>query len=217
MHLHEKTWSLNLGDDDAVKANCYRAGGHSITTGRDTLDDISAFMSHSGTAWTGDGTPNTRNAYSFAGIFSWNSSFNSQMIPAPRYPGIEYATGTNNTVSWKGPIVCFNRKVVEKFSNGANGWNVSIRVNPGVTAGFPTLIVGDRVAGTTFRKVETLYNAAANPAAYKTLSFTNTEAGMGKTTGGWLDDYILEALVFDGNETAGSKTADVVFTLTGTF
>lgn len=213
MHLHEKKWSLDLGNEAAVKANCYRAGGHNVTTGRDEVNDIAALMNDPGTTWTGDGVKDNNNAYSFAGTMV----FGSAMTAAPRYPGIEYTTGTNNKVTWKGPIVCFNRKVVEKFSNGDKGWNVSIKVNPGVTAGFPTLIVGDRVAGTSFRRVETLYNAAANPAAYKTLSFTNTEAGMGKTTGGWLDDYILEALVFDGNETAGSKSADVVFTLTGNF
>ena len=34
---------------------------------------------------------------------------------------------------------------------------------------------------------------------------------------GWLDDYILEALVFDGSETAGDKVAAVNFKLTGKF
>ena len=63
-------------------------------------------------------------------------------------------------------------------------------------------------------KRQTLYSNGVSGS----LDFTNTQAGLGgKTTGGWLDDYILEALVFDGSETAGDKTAAVNFKLTGTF
>ncbi|GAA5512785.1 hypothetical protein Dcar01_01509 [Deinococcus carri] len=215
MHLHEKSWSLNLSDQAFVAANCYRAGGHNTDTGRDYTDNIADFMTHSGTSWTGDGVKDSKNAYSTVGTFTWASSYNGNMVAAPRYPGIEYTSGTSNQVSWKGPIVCFNRKVVEKFANGANGWEVNISAR-NVTAGFPTLVLGDRVANTGYKKVETLYNASNKTT--KSLTFNNTNVtGMGMTTGGWLDDYILEALVFDGNETSGTKSADVVFQLTGKF
>lgn len=215
MHLHEKSWSVDLSKEADVKANCYRAGGHSTTTGRDYTDDIAGFMSHSGTSWTGDGKVDSKNAYSTVGTFTWDASFNNRMQAAPRYPGIEYASATSNQVSWKGPIVCFNRKVVEKFANGSKGWEVNISAK-NVSAGFPTLILGDRVANTGYKAVTKLYDASNKASA--SLTFSNSSVpGMGMTTGGWLDDHILEALVFDGNETAGTKSADVVFQLTGKF
>lgn len=235
MHLHETSWNVDLAklDDRGNDCDCYRAGEHDVTTGRDTTYDLLGLLRAGGSWWTGDGVDRADNKYSFAGDLKFDTSFGSglynKLVPVKRYPGIEYDTRDMSKVTWKGPIVCFNRKVVEKFTNSPKGWtfNVSLQGqgNAAITPGFPTLIVGDRVAQTgradntaNPKKVEVLYNAATG--AKTTLTFDNAFA-MGSaaktTTGGWLDDYIVEALVFDGNETAGVKRAQVKFELVGQF
>lgn len=211
MHLHEAYWNVNLAN--LKDCDCYKAGEHNIRTGIDGVYDIEKVMNSKASIWTGDGKGHPGNPYSFVGLFNLDKT-NAPKIGdhVDNYPGIEYVKdGDYVKVLWKGPIVCFNKKIVEKFTNSKN-WKVNISA-ANVSDGFPRLIVGDRLPnGSKF--VGTLYNngTAGN------VSFTNAQAGYANaTTKGWLDDYILEALVFDGSETAGVKTADVVFKLTGTF
>lgn len=233
MHLHETSWNVNLAnlEDQDNDCECYRAGEHNKDTGRDDMYDIVGLMKASGTVWTGDGSVRSGNAYSFAGVLNLDPTFGSGLASkfarAPRYPGIQYGNGMSNVV-WKGPIVCINRKIVQKFSNAKNGWTVNVSLqgkgNAPITPGFPTFILGDRVAkegantnAANPKFVETLYDAKTG--TKKTLTFNRMQAlgATAGTTGGWLDDYILEALVFDGHETAGVKEAAVKFELVGHF
>ena len=219
MHLHEKSWTVDLFN--LKNCDCYRAGEHNPTTGRDDVIDIEAIMNRAGTYWKGDNQAISGNPYSFAGTVNLAGLTGLETQLKNRgesYPGIVY-DNAKGSVTWKGPIICFNRKIVEKFTNSTN-WKVNVSVS-GVTAGFPKLVLGDMLPGTMpggvpngAKFVKTLYSNGVSGS----LDFTNTQAGLGgKTTGGWLDDYILEALVFDGSETAGDKTAAVNFKLTGTF
>lgn len=221
MHLHEKSWTVDLFN--LTNCDCYRAGEHNKVTGRDDVVDLEAIMNRSGSYWKGDNLAIAGNPYSFTGTVNLAGLTGAEAQlknKVTSYPGIVY-DNVKGTVDWKGPIVCFNRKIVEKFSNSTN-WKVNISVS-GVTPGFPKLVLGDMLPGTMTKEtdapngakfVKTLYNNGASAS----LEFTNTQAGFDKkTTGGWLDDYILEALVFDGSETAGNKTAAVNFKLTGTF
>lgn len=221
MHLHEKSWTVDLFNLE--NCDCWRAGEHNMLTGRDDVIDIEAIMKRNGVYWKGDNQIIAGNPYSFAGTVNLGTPVGLEKQLGNRvksYPGIEYNKDTG-AVAWKGPIICFNRKIVEKFTNSTN-WKVNIAVSS-VTPGFPKLVLGDMLPGTMTngipngpKFVKQLYpiKDPSSPA----LEFTNAEAGLaGKTTGGWLDDYILEALVFDGSETAGEKTAAVNFKLTGTF
>ncbi|BDP43208.1 hypothetical protein DAETH_31770 [Deinococcus aetherius] len=235
MHLHETSWNVNLAnlDDRGNDCDCYRAGEHNILTGRDDLYDILGLMRATNSVWHGDGVDRADNRYSYAGDLKWDTQYGSglagKLLQVHRYPGIEWRGPNMTQVSWKGPIVCFNRKIVQKFTNASKGWTVNVslqgRGNKPVTPGFPTFILGDRVAQSGNRdnaanpkKVEVLYDAltGAKPGLTFNHAFARGSASL-TTTGGWLDDYILEALVFDGNETAGVKEAAVKFELVGQF
>lgn len=208
MHLHETSWTVDLFN--LANCDCYRAGEHNKDTGMDEVYDIEAIMLRERSSWKGDNQAIAGNPYSFVGetTLALRDSERQLRTRVDSYPGIKY-NGTK--VEWKGPIVCFNRKIVEKFTNSPD-WKVNISVS-GVTAGFPKLVLGDRLPnGKKF--VKTLHAGGVSSA----LEFTNTQAGYGgQSTHGWLDDYILEALVFDGSETAGDKVAAVNFKLTGKF
>ncbi|MPY66447.1 hypothetical protein F8S09_07020 [Deinococcus sp. SDU3-2] len=231
MHLHETSWNINLADLD--KQKCYRAGDHSKTTGRDFTYPLLEILRAS--TWKGDGNIVTGNNYSFVGSFSLPTSLtgtnsngtaftgnpSSLMAPQSSYPGIVFTGGDRSKVEWKGPMICMNQKIVQKFSNAQGGWTFKAQLEGktggNVPAGFPTFMLGDQVADSSVKKVEMLYNAANPTAARPTLQVSNTDLGSAKTTGGWLDDHIIEAIVLDGNETNGVKEARVSFTLTGNF
>lgn len=208
LHLHETSWTLNLANlgstETPGQTQCYRAGNHDSATGRDVLYDISGALE--GATWSGDGVADANNPYSFVGTApTFGGTDGAKMLPVNSYPG--YVADEAGNVLWKGPIVCFNRKIVEKFSNSANGWTFTAGLG-NATSGFPDMLIGDIVAGST-------------SATFATLKTSDTSAhtlatGTG-STGGWLDDYILEGVLFNGSEQAGTQSANVVFQLTSNF
>ena len=121
--------------------------------------------------------------------------------------------------------MCIGQKVVEKFSNYPTGWSFTAQTSS-TTPKFPNLLVLDRFRAHTY-DVDGLVNA---PAPIGTDGFTtaggylikggsnqsSVEMAKGTgVTGGWLDDHMLEVLVFDGSEVAGNYSTTVTFKLTG--
>lgn len=201
IHLHENYWGVDLTDLSKNSCQCYRAGNHSTETGRDTLYDIAAVFA--GATFRGDGKAQAGDPYSFVGLLNWNDT---RVQKVSRYPGFEFNDKTN-ALLWKGPIMCVNQKIVEKFSNAPKGWTFTASLSS--SAGFPSFIVADQVAGDG-KKVAWLRQAGVNKGE-QTLA-----SGSGATMG-WLDDYLLEAMVFDGYEQPGIQTGAVTFKVTGNF
>lgn len=220
MHLHKTAWQVDLNDlrTDA-DCKCYRAGVHNKDNGLDELygSDLNGFKALiSAAQWKGDSPKGS-------GLFQQTASLtglDSRFQQVRRYPGYEMnAQGTQ--MLWKGPIFCTGQKVVEKFSNYPKGWTFTAEATniqkafPGATAAqlnFPSLLLLDRhrprgAAADVVSGDYVIKNSAAQ--GPKTLASGNT------VTGGWLDDHILEVLVFDGTETAGTYSTDIVFKLTG--
>ena len=119
--------------------------------------------------------------------------------------------------------MCIGQKVVEKFSNYPKGW--SFTASTGSTAstsgGFPNLLVLDRFQahtyGATGLALASGFTTDGNYLIKGGLNQGSVQMAKGDTvTGGWLDDHMLEVLVFDGSEVAGNYSTTVTFTLTGT-
>lgn len=236
MHLHKTAWDVDLADlSTDASCKCYRAGVHAFSgsgtniTSGDVLyapnngtDGLDGFLNLiKGTAsWAGD-LPAGTGAFQQPGAHSFADT---RLARVYSYPGIE-TNGTdpaklNGTkVLWKGPIFCVGQKVVEKFSNYPTGWTftASASMTKQAPTGSnatqamltpPNLILLDRKAGSTTSSGGYLVKSGATTGS-QTLA-----TGTGVTRG-WLDDNILEVLLFDGNETAGTYTNTVTFTLTG--
>lgn len=201
LHLHESLWTVDLVNLANNTCTCYRAGNHNPQTGRDELFDLPAIFK-AADFW-GDGRVQPGNPYSILGRLNWN---NPAIVPVTSYPGFE--TNGRGAVLWKGPIMCVNQKIVEKFSNAAKGWNFTAELK-NTTPGFPTYLMADKLSGDGTR-VAYLRKQAANTGPQLMAS------GSGPT-GGWIDDHILEAMIFDGTEQPGLQSAVVEFKLTGNF
>lgn len=207
MHLHETSWNINLSNLEGQ--NCRRAGDHSTETGRDYTYPLMDILRAS--SWKGDGKVVQGNDYSFVGNFTLPSSLagfsgnpSSLMAAQTSYPGIVFRNGDRRQVDWKGPMICFNQKIVQKFSNARNGWTFRAEVqgkNGGaVPAGFPSFILGDQVANSSVKKVEMLYNAAN--ATRTPLQVSNTDLALVPDTGRATYDLSFR-LRMEGDEPAG--------------
>ena len=225
---------------------CYRAGEHDTSTGRDALYDISALMGQtkfngdsgpddSSNPYDVTATINQRSDIIRSLVFPAQTNFSGGAqvggsntadfvsTPVSSYPGLEIGEGG---VLWKGPIMCVYQKIVEKFSNSTS-WAFTAQLN--AQPGFPTMYVADHLTDVaavsnspaiTVRPV--IDGGLANSNGVRltgpndlglphTLLFSTTT-----TTGGWLDDNLLEALVFDGSEVAGTYNGTVTYRLTDT-
>lgn len=201
IHLHENYWGVDLVNLANNSCTCYRAGEHDVASGRDKLYDIAAVFANA--SFKGDGKVQPKDPYSFTGELKWNDN---RITATKNYPGFEFNDKTN-TLLWKGPIMCVNQKIVEKFSNAPKGWNFTAELKS--SAGFPSFIMADQVAGGA-KTVKWLRQAGADKGP-QTLA-----SGSGATMG-WLDDYLLEAMVFDGYEQPGIQAGVVTFKVTGNF
>ena len=217
MHLHKTLWEVDLNDlttDGSCK--CYRAGSHNKVTGLDELygGSLSGLQDILAKAtWTGDAPEGT-------GVYQQDGKLDlkdARFARVNKYPGYEVK---DNQVIWKGPIMCIGQKVVEKFSNYPKGWTFSATTTS-TTANFPNLLVLDRFqAHTTGASGLGLATDFTTAGGYLIKGGTNqgiVEMAKGTgVTGGWLDDHMLEVLVFDGSEVAGNYSTTVTFKLTGT-
>ncbi len=105
----------------------------------------------------------------------------------------------------KGTLICVHHKILQKFSNDPEGWQLMVSVT-GEPTGFGYFGMADHIL----------------PAGDWGFFYTNylpvesqvVASGSG-TTGGWLDDDIVEAFWFDGTEAAGDYELTVTFTLAG--
>ncbi len=208
-------------------ANCVRAGDHSsgaTGTGRDFLyytapatgtsskdDKIKSLLN--GSTFEGDQYADTAgNAYSYEGNLTWATPSNLRSpatttldAPIGGYPGF-YISGSN--LVWKGPIMCSFQTIVQKFSNSKDGFFFSANLTTSTSFPFP-LYIRDFIKGTSPAGVST------NSAALTTTSGPAilAQGTTGTTTGGWLDDHLLQVIVFDGSETNGSYKGNVTYTL----
>jgi hypothetical protein len=216
MHLHKTLWEVDLSDLNSDKScKCYRAGEHNKLTGLDELYGGSLGglrdLLAKGT-WTGD-APMGSGVYQQVGTLNLDAKF----ARVKSYPGYEMnREGTQ--VIWKGPIVCIGQKVVEKFSNYPKGWTFTASTSS-TTPSFPNLLVLDRFQAHTSGPGGLALGAWSTAGDYLIKGGANqspVEMAKGSgVTGGWLDDHMLEVLVFDGSEVAGTYNTTVTFKLTG--
>jgi len=230
LHLHLSSWNLDLNNAGQTGGpSCYRAGDHSSGlgssfTGRDFLygtganTDSKILSLIAAATYRGDQVADAANPYSYLGSLNWNNAqIDSQ--PTGGYPGF-YVTG--GKLVWKGPIMCSFQTIVQKFANTA-GFTFSATLadnttTPNPSATPPTrpfnlpLYIADRPTDAT---TTTGINFARNgvrllPGATgkKVLASSST-----RRTGGWLDDNILQVILFDGSEINGAYSATVTYTM----
>ncbi|WP_038057613.1 hypothetical protein [Thermus amyloliquefaciens] len=105
----------------------------------------------------------------------------------------------------KGTLICVNHKILQKFSNDPDGWQLSVSVTGTPASGFGWFGLADLI---NYMPMGGFYT---NSLPYGPVAVAQ---GSGPT-GGWLDDLIVEAFWFDGSELDGTYTIDVTFTLAG--
>lgn len=105
----------------------------------------------------------------------------------------------------KGTLICVNHKVLQKFSNDPDGWQLSVSVTGTPNSGFGYFGLADLINQVPMGGFYT------NSLPYGPVVVASDDA----PTGGWLDDLIVEAFWFDGSELDGTYTLDVTFTLAG--
>lgn len=105
----------------------------------------------------------------------------------------------------KGTLICVNTKILQKFSNDPDGWRLSVTVTGTPASGFGYFGLADFLSGMLMGSFAT-----------DTLPYgPQVVASRSGTTGGWLDDLIVEAFWFNGSELEGTYTIEVTFTLAG--
>jgi len=122
--------------------------------------------------------------------------------PIDTYPAIKDYDG-NGMIddSEKGTIICVNHKILQKFSNHA-GWKLLVDVTGAI----------DQMG---YFAMADILPFGSHSFFYTDQAVTGMQMAYGEsTTGGWLDDYIVEAIWFDGSETYGDYDVNVTFTLT---
>jgi len=105
----------------------------------------------------------------------------------------------------KGTLICLNTKILQKFSNDPDGWQLSVSVTGTPSSGFGYFGLADLIS------MMPMGGFVTNTLPYGPVVVAS-DAG---TTGGWLDDTIIEGFWFDGSELDGTYTIDVTFTLAG--
>lgn len=105
----------------------------------------------------------------------------------------------------KGTLICVNHKVLQKFSNDPDGWQLTVSLTGTPASGFGWFGLADIINHMP------MGGLATNSLPYGPVVVAH---GSGPT-GGWLDDLIVEGFWFDGSELDGSYTLDVTFTLAG--
>ena len=231
LHLHLSSWNLDLNNvGQEGGPSCFRAGNHSSAlgtagTGRDFLygtganTDSKILSLIAAATYRGDQVTDAANPYSYLGSLNWN---NTQIDGQPTggYPGF-YVTG--GKLVWKGPIMCSFQTIVQKFAN-TDGWRfTSSLTDNNATAAAPArpwtlpLYVADRFTNGPIPRFTTVSNGLrllpGSVNARTLASAPSNPRGAPRTTGGWLDDNILQVILFDGSETNGTYSGTVTYTL----
>lgn len=105
----------------------------------------------------------------------------------------------------KGTLLCVNHKILQKFSNDPDGWQLSVSLTGVPASGFGWFSLADFINN-------------RRQGGFATNSLPSGPHGVAEDThptGGWLDDLIVEGFWFDGSELDGTYTIDVTFTLAG--
>ena len=174
--------------------------------------------------------------YPFGGVssnFQLGSSATPRQVPdilrADSYPGFQVSAGA---LLWKGPIMCTFQTIVQKFSNVPNSnFTAELDINIANTsvASWPATIVADRFTNPDAplnNSLATLTNSVGNgvfsaPVTADAFAVTLVPGGATQTladfaatstTGGWLDNNVLVALVFDGRELGSATQQDGTIT-----
>jgi len=147
-----------------------------------------------------------------------------ELTPADTYPAIVDIDGDGQiTNDEKGTLVCFNKKVLQKF---CNNWSIGLGygcefdlkvnvVNPyPFDGGFGRMFFKDdvtmplegSVTYTPYVEIVPGDNSDGDPIEILKVR--------GARFPGWLDDYITEGFWFDGSELPGSYEVNVIFMLT---
>ena len=185
------------------------------------------------TDFKGDQAADSQNPYSYKGFLVPGSSRVASVsgdlenaivskLPIGGYPGFYVNSGK---LEWKGPIMCTFQTIVQKFSNSTKGWQFTAKVADNSPQKFPfALYMSDFIPGTDastpirpswFGNFPSTVALRTGDAAAKRLARGyDFGAGQGVTSGGWLDDNLLEVIVFDGSVAAGTYGGTVTFALT---
>lgn len=139
---------------------------------------------------------------------------NKIQIPVATYPA--FISDGNDGVyyhkeyEWlKGGLVCHNQKIVQKFSNDPDGWNLKVDVKG--LGGVGKFFIGEYVHD----RYNPNRNVQVAPGQMMAEDSSLVMATGKGTTNGFLDDIIYEGFYFDGTEVAGNHTVYVTFTLAG--
>jgi hypothetical protein len=225
LHLHNNSWTVHLGGglgtgpgSSVSTSNCYRAGAHNLTTGRDelyTTGTAPSFLNLFNFArFSGDTVQDAANPYSQAVNLEWFSDAASttpetRIVKVSSYPGFEVVGGV---LQWKGPIMCILNTTLEVFSNqqtagagnGVNRSRVQATLSVPNPTRFPKLVLN----------VSNTVTPGANAAFVNPNGTTAISLGTRTNPVRWVDFPLIQALVFDGTETAASSgTATLTFTL----
>jgi hypothetical protein len=128
--------------------------------------------------------------------------------PTSHYPAVildEYgnvAIGDDGEYQ-KGTLVCFFQKVLQKFTNVPD-WQLHV------------LFTADRAGFGNFQLIDYLDDLILLGVATDQAS-AFAFADRPGTTGGWLDDLLVEGFWFDGSEVANDYRIEVTFTLSAAF
>lgn len=227
LHLHNSTWTVNLGSgtgtapgSSVATSNCYRAGFHNSATGRDELYTVGTspnFLNLFNYArFSGDTLQDNSNPYSRpvntpgSGKIDWFSDLNqtvpeTRIVPVSSYPGFEVNSGA---LVWAGPSMCILNTTLEVFSNQQSAGGVVKR----------SAVYASLISATNFPKLVINVSNAVTPGAKAAFMLPNATPGVRLATRSgpvrWTDFPLIQALVFDGSETsASSGTATLTFTL----
>jgi len=147
-----------------------------------------------------------------------------ELTPAGTYPAIVDINGDHQISNdEKGTLVCFNKKVLQKFCNTwqqgtAHGCEFDLKVN--VIRPYPFQGSYGRLFFYDDVTLPPVGQVTVNP--YVEVTPGNNDQGSpievlrvrGARFPGWLDDFITEGFWFDGSELPGEYEFNVIFMLT---
>ena len=186
LHLTEDQWNLNLNNPPEAPGNWFYdpsnpapppEGCYLVPKAVKTLQDLLSYTAG-------------------GGVFR----------PIGAYPAAKDYNGDGRlSDDEKGTLICVNHKILQKFANDPDGWQLSVTVTGTPSSGFGYFGLADFIDLIPMRSVVT-----------NSLPFgPEVVAQKSGPTGGWLDDLIVEGFWFDGSELDGSYTLEVTFTLAG--